>query len=571
MSLQSKKDPQIPERDRNKILTQHAYTFEGIGPTATEGQVVDLIPSDELDVQEDQMVLIKKSAIDLPAGTTAERPTNPNVGTFRYNSTLDVLEVYNGSDWDIHTLISIPDLSASNIFFVSKAYGTSDGLKGNINSPYDNIYDVLALMEDGDIVWVLDGIYTVTNSGGGGDKEVNGSNQASLVLPAWTSGTYTFYFAPNTGISDTTTGSNAVGHIFAVEQPITVRVYGKGVFTKTTAGSLGSGNNSIISHKHASSTLEFYAKSMTFYGFINETTACTKSVFHIEDITCGGDFSVFYEGTSSNIDIDINNFYIPKAAGGRDYTWEPITFRDMTNCIVKCHVKTYNVYGQAGFIIHAYGANFTGTNMDIVFDEYIYDNDGVGADCVAFDTLYTGDTDDVGNSVTKGAQIVWIRSSGKDFSNNNISVTCKTASGDRIRPVEIAVDLTSNNNVINIDIQSARCTSANAIAITKLRGANTIINVTGNVGVDNAPIEQADTSATGRLFLSGVWTTSADATIITGSGPGLILNGFIGRGGSTATPLSGTGDVTVLSAGFNNTTAITGTTSGAIPLQDTGF
>ena len=37
--------------------------------------------------------------IDLPSGTTAERPGSPSSGNIRYNSTLGVLEYYNGSAW----------------------------------------------------------------------------------------------------------------------------------------------------------------------------------------------------------------------------------------------------------------------------------------------------------------------------------------------------------------------------------------------------------------------------------------------------------------------------------------
>lgn len=39
------------------------------------------------------------SAIDIPVGTTAQRPSSPSVGSFRYNSTLSSTETYNGTDW----------------------------------------------------------------------------------------------------------------------------------------------------------------------------------------------------------------------------------------------------------------------------------------------------------------------------------------------------------------------------------------------------------------------------------------------------------------------------------------
>lgn len=83
----------------------------------------------------------------------------------------------------------------------------------------------------------------------------------------------------------------------------------------------------------------------------------------------------------------------------------------------------------------------------------------------------------------------------------------------------------------------------------------------------------SDASFAGRLYLSGTWESNANSAIINTSGSGIVLTDFIGRGGSTASPIttSGAGDVAILSAAFNNITAITGTTSGATPLQDAGF
>jgi hypothetical protein len=36
---------------------------------------------------------------DLPSGTTAQRPNTPNTGMVRYNSSLGIVEHYNGSAW----------------------------------------------------------------------------------------------------------------------------------------------------------------------------------------------------------------------------------------------------------------------------------------------------------------------------------------------------------------------------------------------------------------------------------------------------------------------------------------
>lgn len=47
---------------------------------------------------------------DLPSGTTAQRPSSPNTGYFRFNTTLDTVEYYNGSGWK--SLDSAPVVSS---------------------------------------------------------------------------------------------------------------------------------------------------------------------------------------------------------------------------------------------------------------------------------------------------------------------------------------------------------------------------------------------------------------------------------------------------------------------------
>jgi hypothetical protein len=41
----------------------------------------------------------ESGSITIPAGTTAERPSVPAEGMFRYNTTLTAFEYYNGTTW----------------------------------------------------------------------------------------------------------------------------------------------------------------------------------------------------------------------------------------------------------------------------------------------------------------------------------------------------------------------------------------------------------------------------------------------------------------------------------------
>lgn len=46
-----------------------------------------------------EMVAGGTGALDLPVGTTAQRPSAPVTGMWRFNSTTNGLEYYNGSSW----------------------------------------------------------------------------------------------------------------------------------------------------------------------------------------------------------------------------------------------------------------------------------------------------------------------------------------------------------------------------------------------------------------------------------------------------------------------------------------
>ena len=73
-----------------------------------------------IQVTPDGLAPVGTSAFRLPMGTTAERPLTPVIGMFRFNVTLNALEVYNGTSWAIvvtsasATGLLIEDLSDVN-------------------------------------------------------------------------------------------------------------------------------------------------------------------------------------------------------------------------------------------------------------------------------------------------------------------------------------------------------------------------------------------------------------------------------------------------------------------------
>ena len=66
-----------------------------------------------------QLVVVGTNSMLPPSGTTAERPGSPSAGDFRYNSTENKLEYYNGSDWVL--------IEGSNYALVTSDTFTGDG------------------------------------------------------------------------------------------------------------------------------------------------------------------------------------------------------------------------------------------------------------------------------------------------------------------------------------------------------------------------------------------------------------------------------------------------------------
>ena len=85
-------------------------------------------------------------AVTIPVGTTSERPTSPEVGMFRYNSTLNRYEVYNGSSFielgNTYTAGNGLAVDSSNEFTVAAGSGLTqetNGLAHNDTSSQSSI------------------------------------------------------------------------------------------------------------------------------------------------------------------------------------------------------------------------------------------------------------------------------------------------------------------------------------------------------------------------------------------------------------------------------------------------
>ena len=91
--------------DSTTVNVQNAFVFEGTTADNFETTLTVEDPTADRTVtlpDESGTVVVKDSntgAIQLPVGTTAQRPASPSVGMVRYNTTTNHFEGYDGSAW----------------------------------------------------------------------------------------------------------------------------------------------------------------------------------------------------------------------------------------------------------------------------------------------------------------------------------------------------------------------------------------------------------------------------------------------------------------------------------------
>ena len=67
------------------------------------------------------------SALKLPSGTTAERPTSPSTGEWRYNTTTNLVEFWDGGEWRDLQSEDIPPINSENFNAVIWSGDDTDG------------------------------------------------------------------------------------------------------------------------------------------------------------------------------------------------------------------------------------------------------------------------------------------------------------------------------------------------------------------------------------------------------------------------------------------------------------
>lgn len=572
----------------NRIVTQHKVNtnVEQVEPVIESYD----FSSQKFDLQELELFLKKYNILIIPSGTISERPAHLDGSAIRYNTETNKLEFYNGSTWlEVATDdVNYPELtfSGSNIYFVSKAYGTANGKKGNILAPYNNPWTVASLMQSGDIMWVLDGIYTATNVGGGGDKEVTSTaNSQSIVPPSWTSGEYTMYFEKNSGIHDLSTVTHsAVSALFNIAQPIKLNVLGKGYFLKNNqnSASLTSGNGVFLNINHASSELYFEFDNIEVLTMLGRLERAARVTYRGRRVEQNNYVAISVRSTLLNtiINCEIDNFIIPKGNTIEQPTtsagWgDTFQFASAQGCLFNYKFKQIDIYGARNGLITFDVSPITQNNViNFNVDLFKYTNDSTSSPYVNFEERRTNyGVDSSFNTVSDHYHLFFIRQSSSGIANNEINLNFGTVIGNRLRIGDINfTSAASTNNTINVKVDNMLTTNANGLVLRATKGVN-IINIDVNIKATEALVRMIDTTGTSKIYLSGVWETTKDAAIINSSGSGIILKDFVGKGGSTASPIttSGSGNVAVLSAAFNNTTTITGTVVGATPIQNAAF
>jgi hypothetical protein len=117
-------------------------------------------------------------SLNLPAGTTAQRPASPVAGMMRYNSTLNIVEIYTGSTWSnfISGYLASYVAVAGGAGGGSSAYGQGGGAGGALFNT---------------VVLTAGTTYTITiGSGGAGapiNTQQNGSNGSNTAFGSFAS------------------------------------------------------------------------------------------------------------------------------------------------------------------------------------------------------------------------------------------------------------------------------------------------------------------------------------------------------------------------------------------------
>ena len=60
---------------------------------------IDMDPTANLNVNGTMSVSGPNSQLAIPKGTTAQRPSSPTAGMIRFNTSINGMEVYNGTSW----------------------------------------------------------------------------------------------------------------------------------------------------------------------------------------------------------------------------------------------------------------------------------------------------------------------------------------------------------------------------------------------------------------------------------------------------------------------------------------
>ena len=107
------------------------------------------------------------TALKLPSGTTAERPTSPSTGEWRYNTTTNLVEFYDGTQWRDLQSEDIPPVPSEHFNTVLyTGTGSAQSITGVGFKP--------------DIVWIKDRIqaysHNITDTSRGINKQVFPNN-----------------------------------------------------------------------------------------------------------------------------------------------------------------------------------------------------------------------------------------------------------------------------------------------------------------------------------------------------------------------------------------------------------
>lgn len=483
----------------------------------------------------DPNLIAALDTIDQRVDCSIVRDTANNI-TYEYDASLPV-----GSRW-----LQAFSGEFGEVKYVSKSAGSLSG-DGSLANPYSDPWTAKNNASVGDIIYVLDGNFTVDTIGSGSDCEISVTNtdNADLFFESCT-----YYFAEGTSI---TSNIDFVDYwLFKLsDSQNSMNVYGKGVLKELVKGAsrLGLVRDTIGSNSVNVNLKKFEGGTLFSIRSRSDSNSLSYSLYADTVITHEQFFYSNY-GIGNNV-----NFHSEIGLWERHTSGDPILLRSGGE--VSLTVQKYVLYPKVGgggflqniFAIEPLGVSDATFNVDAVFEDYIIDstmNDypvgnrfnifRIWTDTIV-DSRFSFKVKNFKNGYVNGQAILGSGGTWGTWINSHLSLEIDNllsmSQGTRIVNPMLNVNQTGINSSMYFNCRNCiiggKNVSNNSIYNFPDSDGDIDITVSGNYKLDGSHIFSVSTNSTGRFHFSDINIQSAgfSSKIISGADSTFLKNVMI--------------------------------------------